>query len=129
MAQAFFNYYLSEFPTIASKYRAISVGTMLGDRVNPTVIEAMAEIGIDLSDSSVFYPKSMNSDFIESKKTAIRKVIVACDDTCELTPEVKAIPEHWSLPDPNGKSIEEVRKVRDLVKKRVLRLMAGLARG
>lgn len=128
MSQGFFNHDKAAFPTsVNATYEAISVGTRPGESVNPQVVSAMGEIGIDLTDPKVYFPKGMDSDFIRERQANIRRVIVACDDTCELPPEVKAIPEHWNLPDPHGQSIDKVREVRDLTRERVNDLLDELA--
>lgn len=126
MGQAFFNELKPQFPAVDAIYEAISVGTRPGTEINPMVMQAMEEIGIDLSDASEFYPKGMASDLITTEALNIKRAIIACDDTCELPPEIDAKMEKWNLPDPHGKSIETVREVRDLTKEKVLALLQEL---
>ena len=123
MSQAFFNAEKGNFPSVAASYEAISVGTRPGTGINPAVAAAMGEVGIDMSDTSVYFPKGMDSEHITTRVNNIGRVIVACDDTCMLPPRVQAIPEHWNLPDPHRQPIERVREIRELTREKVLGLL------
>ena len=87
MSQGFFNHDKAAFPSVDGKYEAISVGTKPGESVNPQVVSAMREVGIDLTDPKVYFPKGMDSDFIRERQANIKRVIVACDDNCILPPK------------------------------------------
>lgn len=126
MGQAFFNHDKANFPKVDVEYEAISVGTRPGKNINPQVISVMAEVGVDLTDPESYFPKGMDSKYIQEKATDIKRVIVACDDTCELPSEVKAVPERWYLPDPHGQSIEKVREVREITRQKVNSLLLEL---
>lgn len=127
MAQAFFNVEKKNYPNVDKEYEAISAGTRPGDKVNPTVVEAMKEVGIDMSDASLYFPKPLASDSILSKGKTIKRAIIACDDRCELPSGLPRISlEKWNLPDPHGQSIEKVREVRTLVKAKVIDLLKEL---
>ncbi len=128
MSQAFFNYMKKEFPSVDKAYEAISAGTRHGDRINPLVVQAMGEVGIDMNDTTIYFPKGLDGDFVKSRGNNIQRVIIACDDKCELPPQIKSdlIPEYWSLPDPHSQPLEEVRRVRDLTRDRVYSLLGEL---
>ena len=128
MAQAFFNSDIKEFSSIDGQYEAISAGTRHGDRVNPLVVQAMAEVGIGINDTEIYFPKALDSDYVRSRGNNVQRVNVACDDKCELTPEIREdlTPEYWKLPDPHEKPLGEVRRVRDLTKDRVVSLLKEL---
>lgn len=129
MGQAFFNHDKENFPEVDVRYEAISVGTRPGEKVNPQVIAVMREIGLDLSDPQTYFPKGMDSKYIKDKAYGISRVIVACDDTCVLPPEVNAIPERWNLPDPHGQPTEKVREARELTRQKVGSLLLELLKG
>ncbi len=126
MGQAFFNELKVNFPKVAENYLAISVGTRPGSVINPLVVEAMGNAGIDMKDTEIYYPKWMDDLLIRSNLDRIKRIIIACDDTCEFPPEVNAPVERWKLPDPHGQPLEEVEVVRDLTKEKVLALLTEL---
>jgi len=128
MAQSFFNYGIKEFSSIDEKYEAISAGTRHGDAVNPLIVQAMEEIGIDINDTTIYFPKGLDDNYIKSRGSNVERVIVACNDKCELPPEMRAdlTPEYWNIPDTHGKLLDEVRRVRDLIKDRVSSLLKEL---
>jgi protein-tyrosine-phosphatase len=108
MAQAFFERYAP--PDV----RAESAGQDPADRVWPTVVEAMREVGIDLSGRR---PKKL---LPEMQAHADWAVTLACGAQC---PYVPTTVEDWDIPDPAGRSIEEVRAIRDAVEARVKNLI------
>jgi len=114
MAEAFANYYGK------GRIVATSAGIMLADRVNPVVVEAMKEKGIDISMNK---PKLLTTEMAEG---ADRIVTMGCsvEKYCPA-PLLKNVVD-WGLEDPKGKSIEKVREIRDEVERRVLKLIAEL---
>lgn len=111
MAEAFFNRYAG------GQAIAESAGTEPGQSVNPAVVEAMRELGFDLSQS---LPRALTFEMAQG----VEKVItMGCMDGC---PVVNAPHEDWALPDPMGKDFTEVRKIRDEIKKRVILLLEGM---
>ncbi|HEX2413852.1 MAG TPA: arsenate reductase ArsC [Thermoleophilaceae bacterium] len=90
--------------------RAESAGQQPAERVWPEVVEAMGEIGIDLSDRR---PKRLT---VEMQLHADWAITLACGAQC---PYVPTTVEDWDIPDPAGKPIEEVRAIRDVVEMRV----------
>lgn len=114
MAAAFFNE-LSGSTTD----RGLSAGTQPGERVHPEVVAVMNEIGIDLSNSK---PQLLTD---ELAKDADLLITMGCGEACPYVPGLKR--EDWPLSDPKGKSIEEVRKIRDEIRERVEGLLASNA--
>jgi len=115
MAEAIFN------RLAAGKAIAISAGTAPADKVNPVVIEAMKEIGFDISQNK---PKKMTVAMIEK---ADRMITMGCGDNAGgLCPAGFIETEDWLLEDPAGKSIESVRRIRDEIEKKVKSLIAQL---
>ncbi len=111
MAEAFFN------KLAQGKALALSAGTQPGDKVNPTVVEAMREVGIDISGNK---PKALTLDMVEK---ASKLITMGCGaDAGGLCPASFIETEDWVLEDPEGKSLEQVRIIRDEIKKRVLKL-------
>ncbi len=111
MAQAFFERYA---PAGAETE---SAGTNPGDQVWPEVVAVMREVGIDIADRK---PKKLT---VEMQQHADLAVTMGCGDAC---PYVPTTVEDWELPDPAGRPIEEVRRVRDTIEQRVKRLIAEL---
>jgi arsenate reductase len=113
MAEAFFNE--------MTKRRAIglSAGTQPSKRVNPVVVKAMREVGIDISRRK---PKMLTFEMLEG---ADRVITMGC--SVEKACPASSVPtEDWQLDDPEGKPIEQVRQIRDEVKARVEKLAKEL---
>ena len=96
-----------------------SAGSAPGDRINPAVVAAMDEWGIDLSQE---FPKPLTDDFV---KAADAVVTMGCGDACPIYPGKRY--EDWELDDPAGQPVEVVRRIRDDIDARVRRLLAELA--
>jgi protein-tyrosine-phosphatase len=97
--------------------KAASAGTVPSSRVNPVVIEAMKERGIDLSRKS---PRMLTADMIRNARLVVTmgcSVEEACPKPVLAAMQKKLV--DWHLDDPKGKSIEEVRGIRDEIEKRV----------
>jgi arsenate reductase len=97
-----------------------SGGTAPADMINPTVVAAMAEIGIDL-DSNGSPPKRLADAAVEASDVVIT---MGCGDACPLYPGKRYL--DWELDDPASKPIEEVRRIRDEIDQRVQTLVAEL---
>jgi arsenate reductase len=104
MAQAFFERYAPD------DVRAESAGQDPAPHIWPEVCEAMEEVGIDVSGAR---PRKLT---VEMQLHADWAVTLACGATC---PYVPTIVEDWDIPDPAGKSLEEVRAIRDAIEVRV----------
>ena len=127
ISQALFNTEKKNFPYVDQNYEAISAGTRPGDQLNPTVVEAMKEINIDISDASIFHPKALNDPSILAAGKNLQRAIIACDDSCVLpTGLPKLTLEKLNLPDPHHQPIETVREIRNLVKTKILSLIQEL---
>ena len=100
----------------AGKVRALSAGTDPGTNVHPEVIEAMREVGIDLSDAR---PRRLTAELAQGADLLIT---MGCGDKCPYVPGLRI--EDWPLEDPKGQSIEKVRQIRDDIKRRVDTLLA-----
>ena len=100
------------------RVRVLSAGTEPADRINPAVVEAMAELGLDVSRE---FPKRLASADVESSDVV---VTMGCGDTCPYFPGTRY--EDWPLDDPAGRPVEEVRIIRDAIDDRVRRLLAEL---
>ena len=118
MAEAVFNR-LAEQRSLA--YTAESAGTVLADRIHPVVVEAMAEIGLDLSGKR---PRLLTNHMVEQ---AARVVTMGCAVDSEACPGVALIEvEDWGLPDPKGMELAEVRAIRDTIRDNVESLLGTL---
>jgi len=115
MAEAFFN------QIAEGKAQAYSAGTQPADKVNPAVVEAMREVGIDISGNR---PKALTMEMVEK---ADRMITMGCGaEAGAVCPASFIETEDWALEDPEGKSLEEVRKIRDEIEKRVIKLLNEL---
>jgi protein-tyrosine-phosphatase len=97
-----------------------SAGTEPADDINPTVIEAMAEVGIHLRATGAA-PKGLTEAAVQASDVVIT---MGCGDTCPYYPGTRYI--DWRVPDPAGQSIEQVRRIRDDIDARVRLLLAEL---
>jgi len=111
MAQALF-----ERDCTTGNCRAESAGSQPARQVWPEVVQVMREIGIDLSGNK---PKRLT---VEMQLHADWAVTMGCGDVC---PYVPTRVDDWDIPDPAGKSLEEVREIRDLIEERVKELVHG----
>ncbi len=97
--------------------KASSAGTVPSNRVNPVVVEAMRERGINLSRKS---PKMLTAEMIDHARLIVTmgcSVEEACPRPMLAAMQKKLV--DWNLDDPKGKSIDEVRKIRDEIEKKV----------
>ena len=94
-----------------SAHEARSAGTTPGDRVHPEVVDAMRELGIDVSDQ---VPQKLTDELAQWADVV---VTMGCGDECPYIPGKRYI--DWDLPDPKGLPVEEVRAIRDDIAARV----------
>jgi protein-tyrosine-phosphatase len=99
--------------------RAWSGGSEPGVQINPAAIEAMAEVGIDISGE---FAKPWTDAIVKAADVVIT---MGCGDVCPVFPGKRY--EDWAIEDPSGKAIDEVRPIRDEIERRVRRLLAELA--
>jgi arsenate reductase (thioredoxin) len=95
-----------------------SAGSAPGDEINPAVIEAMAELGVDMSEE---FPKPLTDEVV---RTADVVITMGCGDACPIYPGKKY--EDWELEDPDGKDLASVRRIREEVDVRVRKLIDEL---
>jgi protein-tyrosine-phosphatase len=95
-----------------------SAGTAPADRVNLVAVEAMREVGIDITAST---PKVLTAEAVQSSDVVIT---MGCGDTCPFYPGTRYL--DWPLDDPAGQGIEAVRPIRDRIRANVERLVAEL---
>lgn len=95
-----------------------SAGSAPGNAVNPAAVEAMAEVGIDISDQT---PKILTTDAVEASDVVIT---MGCGDTCPIFPGKSY--RDWVLEDPAGKGVDAVRPIRDQIKTRIEGLITEL---
>jgi arsenate reductase len=95
-----------------------SAGSTPADEINPAVVQAMDEIGIDISKE---FPKPLTDDVV---RDADAVVTMGCGDACPVYPGKRYL--DWDLPDPAGRSVEEIRPIRDEIDRRVRVLLEEL---
>jgi arsenate reductase len=93
------------------RVRVRSAGSTPARELNPAVVKAMAELDIDLTSAS---PKMLVTEFVEAADVVIT---MGCGDACPVFPGKRYL--DWDLPDPAGKTLEEVRPIRDEIDRRV----------
>ncbi len=97
-----------------------SAGTAPADTINSAVVEAMAEVGIDLHANGAV-PKRLEDVAVDASDVVIT---MGCGDTCPCYPGKRYL--DWALEDPAGKGVEAVRPIRDEIDRRVRELLAEL---
>jgi arsenate reductase len=102
----------------AGVHQASSAGAAPGREVHPEAVAVLAELGIDASDH---VPRKLDDELMEWADV----VIAACDGVCPVVPGKRN--ENWHLPDPMGLPLDEVRVIRDEIKRRVDTLLDELA--
>jgi protein-tyrosine-phosphatase len=95
-----------------------SAGSAPGEAINPAVIQAMEEIGVDMSQE---FPKPLTDEFVQAADVVIT---MGCGDACPIYPGKRY--EDWELDDPAGQDVEAVRVIRDEIDQQVQRLAAEL---
>jgi protein-tyrosine-phosphatase len=95
-----------------------SAGSAPADVVNPAVVKAMAEVGIDISAET---PKVLTTEAVRTSDVVIT---MGCGDACPVFPGKRYL--DWQLEDPAGQGVDAVRPIRDEIEQRVRRLLAEL---
>ena len=95
-----------------------SAGSQPAEKVNPAAVEAMAEVGIDLSAE---VPKMLTAEAVKESDVVIT---MGCGDECPVFPGKRY--EDWELEDPAGKGVDSVRPIRDEIKARIEKLITEL---
>ena len=112
MALGWFNHLAGE------RAVAWSGGSEPGTEVNPSAVEAMAEVGIDITGE---YPKPWTDEIVRAADVI---VTMGCGDACPIFPSIRY--EDWELDDPAGMGVDAVRPIRDEIGDRVRKLLAEL---
>ena len=102
------------------RLRVTSAGSQPASQLNPAVVQAMAEIGLDISRE---FPKPLTADKVEAADIVIT---MGCGDACPVYAGKRYL--NWDLPDPAGLAVEDVRPIRDEISQRVRALIAGIER-
>ncbi|WP_433338808.1 arsenate reductase ArsC [Spirillospora sp. CA-294931] len=102
----------------ADRIEVRSAGSAPADSVNPAVVEAMNEVGIDISAQT---PKILTVDAVQASDVCIT---MGCGDACPVFPGKRYL--DWTLPDPAGQGVEAVRPIRDEIQTRVETLIKEL---
>ena len=112
MALGFFNHLAGD------KGVAWSGGSEPGNEINPSAVQAMAEVDIDIT---LEFPKPWTDEIVQAADVV---VTMGCGDACPFFPGKRY--ENWELPDPAGQSVDAVRPIRDDIEERVRRLLDEL---
>jgi arsenate reductase len=112
MAMGFFSYLAGDSAV------AWSGGSEPGDQINPAAVEVMAERGINIGQE---YPKPWTDEIVQAADVVIT---MGCGDACPIFPGRRY--EEWVLDDPSGKTVDDVRPIRDEIEQRVRQLLADL---
>jgi arsenate reductase (thioredoxin) len=99
----------------AGRVRVTSAGSQPADQLNPAVVQAMAEIGLDISRE---HPKPLTAGKVQAADVVIT---MGCGDACPVYPGRRYL--DWDLPDPAGLPVEQVRSIRDDIHRRVRQLL------
>jgi arsenate reductase (thioredoxin) len=102
----------------AGRVHVTSAGSQPAGQLNPAVVQAMAEIGLDISRE---FPKPLTTDKVQAADVVIT---MGCGDACPIYPGQRYL--DWDLPDPAGQPIETVRQIRDQIRDRVQALVGDL---
>jgi protein-tyrosine-phosphatase len=100
------------------RVEVLSAGSAPKESINPVAVEAMLELGIDISSNS---PKILEDSAVQASDVVIT---MGCGDTCKYYPG--KLYEDWQLDDPAGQGIDAVRAIRDDIKSRVMTLLNDL---
>ena len=112
MAAAFLKHHGGE------SVEVLSAGSAPANTINPSVVEAMLEAGIDISAE---VPKILTNEAVQESDVVIT---MGCGDACPFYPGKRYL--DWKLDDPAGQGVESVRPIRDEIEKRILNLLTEL---
>ena len=99
--------------------RVLSAGSAPAETINPVAVEAMAEVGIDITEA---VPQLLSTEAVQESDVVIT---MGCGDACPIFPGKRY--EDWALEDPAGQGIDAVRPIRDEIRARVEALVASLS--
>jgi protein-tyrosine-phosphatase len=113
MAAALLHHHAADTVTVRS------AGSAPADTINPAVVQVMAEIGLDITRE---FPKPLTDEGVRAADVVIT---MGCGDACPVYPGKRYL--NWELDDPAGKTIEQIRPIRDDIDRRVTQLLTELA--
>jgi arsenate reductase len=102
----------------AGRVQVTSAGSQPASEINPAVVQAMAEVGLDLSRA---FPKPLTGDHVQAADVV---VTMGCGDACAVYPGQRYL--DWELPDPAGLDLAAVRPIRDTISRKVRDLLDEL---
>jgi arsenate reductase len=102
----------------AGRIEVRSAGSAPAEQINPVAVQAMAEVGIDITAE---HPKVLTADAVQASDVVIT---MGCGDACPIFPGKRY--EDWQLEDPAGQGIEAVRPIRDEIRTRIDKLISEL---
>lgn len=102
----------------AGRVRVRSAGSEPAERINPAVVQALAELGLDVTRE---FPKPLTDEAVRAADVV---VTMGCGDACPVYPGKRSL--NWELEDPAGRDLDEVRAIRDEIDRRVRALLAEL---
>ena len=105
---------------IGNQVEVRSAGSEPASSINPVVVEAMLEVGIDISSE---IPKVLTTEAVQGSDVVIT---MGCGDACPFFPGKRYL--DWKLADPAGGSLEEIRSIRDEIQKLIVNLISDLER-
>ncbi|MQA76030.1 MAG: arsenate reductase ArsC, partial [Solirubrobacterales bacterium] len=105
----------------AGRVHVRTAGTDPAEEINPAVVEALAEVGVDVAQE---FPKPLTDEFVRAADAVIT---MGCGDACPIYPGKRY--EDWELEDPAGEDLETVRRIRDEIDRRAEGLLAQLLAG
>jgi arsenate reductase len=100
------------------RVRVRSAGSTPADAVNPAVVQVMRQVGVDIGRE---VPKILTTEAVQASDVVIT---MGCGDACPFFPGKRYL--DWELPDPAGKSVDEIRPIRDEIEQRVRALLGEL---
>jgi arsenate reductase (thioredoxin) len=103
------------------RVRVRSAGTEPSDEIDPNVVAAMAERGLDVAAAR---PRGLDDEDVREADVVIT---MGCGDACPVVPATRYL--DWDLPDPAGRPLAEIRPIRDDIERRVVDLLGELAPG
>jgi len=101
------------------RVEVLSAGSEPKDQINPVAVAAMAEVGVDIAGAQ---PKVLTTEAVRDSDVV---VTMGCGDACPVFPGKRY--EDWELTDPAGRGLDEVRPIRDDIRRRVEQLVAEIA--
>lgn len=117
MAEAFFRKFAPK------QYSVQSAGTVPSSELNEAVVSLMREIGVDMTGQR---PKLLSRPMLDDSSTVVNMGCIDKESSCPMIYSENVPMINWSIPDPKGRSYDDVRKIRDQIKESILELIESL---